>query len=182
MLLTRLLSLSVPSLASNLQEWVGIHSRETPKSMSSIANIVAFDGAATPVSHTLLPVSVVKEKGKITASWREAASGVPVYAQVRCSMTMEQLASKVYRLVCRVEVPVQEVVTGSNSAGYSAQPKVAYINTVETTGMFSERSDVTGRRLVRQLALNIGGSVSTSVAAATTGPVPELFDLLTAPT
>ncbi len=150
--------------------------------MSNIANIVAFDGAATPVSHTLVPVSVTREKGKITAIWREAATGVPVYAQVRCTMTLEQLASKVYKLVSRVEVPVQEVVTGSNSAGYSAAPKVAYINTVETTGLFHERSDVAGRRLVRQLAINIDGNISTSVAAATAGPVPELFDLLTAPT
>jgi hypothetical protein len=153
-----------------------------PKSMSSIANIVAYDGAATPVLHTLIPVSVVKDKGKITASWREAATGVPVYAQVRCTMTLEQLSSKVYKLVNRVEVPVQEVVTGSNSAGYSAAPKVAYINTVETTGLFSERSDVAGRRLARQLAVNIDGSIITSVAPVTTGPVPELFDLLTAPT
>lgn len=150
--------------------------------MGNIANIVAFDGAATPVSHTLVPVSVSREKGKITALWREAASGVPVYAQVRCTMTLEQLESKVYKLVSRVEVPVQEVVTGSNSSGYSAAPKVAYINTVETTGLFSERSDVAGRRLVRQLAINIDGSIATSVTPVTTGPVPELFDLLTAPT
>jgi len=150
--------------------------------MSNISQIVAYDGAATPVLHTLLPVSVTKEKGKITAFWREAASGVPVYAQVRCTMTLEQLASKTYKLVNRVEVPVQEVVTGSNSSGYSAQPKVAYTNTVETIGYFSERSDVVGRRLVRQLAVNIDGSIATSVTPVTTGPVPELFDLLTAPT
>lgn len=147
-----------------------------------MSNIVAFDGAATPVSHTLVPQSLVKEKGKITASWREALASVPVYAQVRVTMTMEQLSSKVYKLISRVEVPVQEVVTGANSAGYSAAPKVAYINTVETTGLFHERSDVAGRRLVRQLAVNIDGNISTSVAPVTTGPVPELFDLLTAPT
>jgi hypothetical protein len=150
--------------------------------MSAIANIVAFDGAPTPASHTLLPVSVTKEKGKVVASWREAAAGVPTIAQVRATMTLEQLQSKIYKLTCRVEVPVQEVVTGSNSAGYSAAPKVAYINTVETTGLFHERSDVAGRRLARQLAINIDGSVSTSVTPVITGPVPELFDLLTAPT
>ncbi len=150
--------------------------------MSSIANIVAFDGAATPVSHTLVPVSVTRAGNKVTAVWREAASGVPVYAQVRCQMTLEQLQSRVYKVTCRVEVPVQEVVTGSNSSGYSAAPKVAYVNTVETTGLFHERSDVAGRRLVRQLAVNIDGNISTSVTPVTTGPLPELFDLLTAPT
>jgi len=150
--------------------------------MSAIANIVAFDGAATPVSHTLVPVSVSREKGKVTAYWREALAAVPVYAQVRCTMTLELLPSRVYKLTNRVEVPVQEVVTGSNSAGYSAAPKVAYTNTVETTGLFHERSDVAGRRLARQLAINIDGSISTTVTPVTTGPVPELFDLLTAPT
>lgn len=150
--------------------------------MSAISNIVAFDGAATPVSHTLVPVSVTREKSKVTANWRESATGVPTNAQVRCTMTLEQLSSKVYRAVSRVEVPVQEVVTGSNSAGYSAAPKVAYVNTVEMTGLFAERSDVAGRRLVRQLAVNIAGNISTSVAPVTTGPLPELFDLLVSPT
>jgi hypothetical protein len=149
--------------------------------MSAIGNIVAFDGAATPVSHTLIPVSVTRVKDKVSALWREAATGVPVYAQVRVTMTLERLKSGVYRVVNRVEVPIQEVVTGANSSGYSAAPKVAYTNTVETTGLFHERSDVTGRRLVRQLALNIDGSISTSVTPVTTGPLPELFDLLTAP-
>lgn len=150
--------------------------------MSNISPIVAFDGAATPVSHTLNPVSVTKEKGKITAFWREAAANVPTNASVRCVMTLEQLQSKVYRVSSRVEVPVQEVVTGSNSSGYSAAPKVAYVDTVETIGLFSERSLTSGRRLVRQLAVNIDGGVTTSVTPVATGPVAELFDLLIAPT
>ena len=150
--------------------------------MSAIANIVAYDGAATPVVHTLIPVSVTREKNKVTALWREALAGVPVYAQVRTSMTLERLKSGVYRCETRVEVPIQEVVTGSNSSGYSAAPKVAYTNTVVTTVLFHERSDVAGRRLVRQLAVNIDGSIATSVTPVTTGPLPELFDLLTAPT
>lgn len=150
--------------------------------MSAISNIVVFDGAATPVSHTLVPVSVSREKNKVTATWREAATGVPTIAQVGCVMTLELTKTGVYRLESRVTVPVQEVVTGSNSAGYSAAPKVAYVNTVVTTGLFHERSDVAGRRLVRQMAVNIDGNISTTVTPSTTGPLPELFDLLIAPT
>jgi hypothetical protein len=150
--------------------------------MASIANIVAFDGASTPVSHTLLPVSVSREKDKVTANWREALTGVPVYAQVRVTMTLERQKSGVYRLSSRTVVPVQEVVTGSNSAGYSAAPKVAYENTIDLVGFFHERSDVAGRRLVRQLAINIAGGISTSVTPVTTGPVADLFDILNAPT
>jgi len=150
--------------------------------MSAIANIVVFDGASTPVSHTLLPVDITRSNGVVTANWRENISAVPVYAQVRCTMKIEQTKSGVYRVESRTVVPVMETISGQNAAGYTAAPKVAYENTVITTGLFHERSDANGRRLVRQMAVNIDGSVATSVTPVQTGPVPELFDLLVAPT
>lgn len=149
--------------------------------MSQIANLVAFDGAATPVSHTFLPVSVVREKDEVIADWREAIASVPVYAQPRVTMKLKRMGSGVYRVSSRVSVPVMETVGSQNAAGYTAAPKVAYENTVETTGYFHERSDLTGRRLVRQLAINIDNGVSTSVAPVTTGPIADLFDLLSPP-
>lgn len=150
--------------------------------MSAIANITVFDGAATPVSHTLVAVSVTREKGKVTALWREQLASLPAYAQVAASMSIERLKSGVYKTVTRVEVPVMESVSGQNAAGYTAAPKVAYVNTVETTGYFHERSDVAGRRLARQIAVNLANNVTTTVAAASTGPMPELIDQLVAPT
>lgn len=150
--------------------------------MSAIANIAVYDGAATPVLHTLLAVSVTREAGKVTAFYRENSAGVPVNAQVTCTLSISQSKSGVYKVENRTVVPVMESVSGQNSAGYTAAPKVAYENTVITTGFFHERSDATGRRLVRQLALNIDGSIGTSVAPVLTGPIPELFDLLVAPT
>lgn len=150
--------------------------------MASIANIVVYDGAATPVLHTLLPVSVTRDKGKVVAFYRENAAGVPTIAQVNCTLTIQQNGSGVYRVENRTVVPVMEAVSGQNSAGYTAAPKIAYENTVVTTGFFHERSDSVGRRLVRQMAINIDGNISTSVAAATSGPLPDLFDLLVAPT
>jgi hypothetical protein len=149
--------------------------------MSAIANIVAFDGAASPVSHTFLPVSVVREKEEVIAEWREALSAVPVYAQPRVTMRMKKMGSGVYRVSSRVSVPVMETVGAQNAAGYTAAPKVAYENTQESIGYFHERSDITGRRLVRQLANNIMNGVATSVAPVTTGPIADLFDLLSAP-
>jgi hypothetical protein len=53
--------------------------------------------------------------------------------------------------------------------------------TVETVGLFHERSTITDRRLARQLAINISNGVATSVTPNTTAAVAELFDLLTAP-
>lgn len=150
--------------------------------MSQIANIIVFDGAATPVSHTLVAVSVTRDKGKIVAEWREALASVPANAQIRTTLTLEKLRSGVFRTEQRVVVPVMETVSGQNAAGYTAAPKVAYENTVVTTGFFHERSDVAGRRLVRQLATNLQNNVSTSVAAATAGFTPELIDQLVAPT
>lgn len=150
--------------------------------MSAISDITVFDGAATPVSHTLKAISVTREKGIVKADWRENLTGVPVYAQVRASMSIERLKSGVYRVDCRVVVPVMETVNGQNAAGYTAAPKVAFENTVVTTAYFHERSDAVSRRLARQVSVNILGNITTSVAAATTGPLPDLFDTLVAPT
>jgi len=150
--------------------------------MSAIAAITVYDGAATPVAHVLQPVSVTRDKGKVSALWREQLTSVPLYAQVSMVANIERLKSGVWKTEVRVEVPVMETVSGQNSAGYTAAPKVAYVNTVITTGFFHERSDLAGRRLARQLAVNVGNSVSTSVAAVGYGPLPELFDSLIAPT
>jgi len=150
--------------------------------MSQIANITVFDGAATPVSHTLVAVSVTREKGKVTALWRESLSSLPVYAQIYVTMSIETLKSGVYKVEQRTVVPVMEAILNQNAAGYTAAPKVAYENTVITTGYFHQRSDIAGRRLVRQMAVNIDGNISTSVAPVATGPLPELFDQLIAPT
>jgi hypothetical protein len=150
--------------------------------MSQIANIAVYDGAATPVLHTLIPVSVTRESGKVTAEYRENAASVPTIAQVTCTLSLSVSKNGVYKVENRTVVPVMETVSGQNAGGYTAAPKIAYSNTVVTTGFFHERSDSAGRRLVRQLALNIDGNVGTSVAPVTTGPIPELFDLLVAPT
>lgn len=146
--------------------------------MSALTDIIAFDGATTPVSHTLKAISVTREKGLIVAEWRESKAGIPVYAQVRATAKMQRNASGIWRCELRSVVPVMESISGQNAAGYTAAPKVAYENTLVVTGYFHERSDEVGRRLARQLALNIMGNVATSVVPVSTGPLPELFDQL----
>jgi len=146
--------------------------------MSAQANIVAFDGAATPITHTLLPINSAADPkdGSLVANWREGLTTVPVYAQISCSMRQQQLKSGIYRSSITVSVPVMESVSGQNAAGYTAAPKVAYVNTVVITSYNDQRATIAERRLARQLAINIAGSVSTSVAPVTTGPAPELVD------
>lgn len=150
--------------------------------MASTADITVYDGAATPIAHVLKAISVTRDKGQVTAEYRENLSNVPVYAQVRATLTMTKLKSGVYKVDQRVVVPVMETVSGQNSSGYTAAPKVAFENTVLLTGFFHERSDAAGRRLARQLALNLAANIATSVAPASTGFLPDLFDNLVAPT
>jgi len=150
--------------------------------MSAIANLIAYDGAATPTSHTLTPVSVTREKNRIVAEYREQLAGVPLDGQVRVAISLDKLKSGVLKTETRVVVPVMEAVTNQNAAGYTAQPKVAYENTVVMTGFFHPRSDLAGRRLVRFLAANILNGQPSSGSPLTTGPVPELMDQMIAPT
>ncbi len=147
--------------------------------MGQQANITVFDGAGTPVTHTLVGEGVERlSDGTLKATWKESLSGVPDYAQIRAIMTKRKLPSGVFRVSTRVEVPVMEAVNGQNSSGYTAPPKVAYVDTTEAVGYYHERSVVTGRRLSRQIMINLMGNISTSVTPATAGPAPELFDQL----
>jgi hypothetical protein len=147
--------------------------------MSAQANITVFDGAASPVSHTLVGEGIERlEDGTLVARWKESLAGVPDYAQIRATMTKRKLKSGVFRVTTRVEVPVMESISGQNSAGYTAPPKVAYTDTSEAVGFYHERSIVTSRRLSRQLMVNLMGNISTTVTPQTAGPACELFDQL----
>lgn len=151
--------------------------------MSNIANIVVFDGAATPVSHTLLPVSVKSgPDGTIVANWREGLAGVPKEAQIQASCTLRTLKSGIQQVVWRVDTPVMEAVAGQNSSGYTAAPKVAYVDSDVWIKYVHPRSTTTGRRLNKQMLCNIANNVTTSVAAATAGAFDEAVCSLFMPT
>lgn len=150
--------------------------------MSAIANITVFDGQATPVSHTFVAESVSRDKNTVTATYKEAVLGVPDYAQGRITVKRTNLGSGVKRTSVRVEMPVMESVSGVNAAGYTAAPKVAYVDTMEAVGLFHERSLIAGRRSVRQLITNLLGNISTQIFPTAAGPVPEALDQLIMPT
>jgi hypothetical protein len=150
--------------------------------MAQIADITVYDGASTPVSHTLKAVSVSSEKGVKIVEWREKLASLPDEAQVSCILRQTRLASGVVKQEYTVEFPVMESISGQNSAGYTASPKVAYIDRMVVTNFAHPRSTVTGRRTCRQLAVNLANNVTSSVAAATSGPIPDAFDSLLLPT
>lgn len=146
--------------------------------MSAQANITCFDGAAAPVSHSLVSIGVAAVKKEVVAHWREMVSTIPAYAQITLDVGVQRLASGVFRVAATFKVPVMESVSGQNAAGYTAAPKVAYTNTISVVCFFHERSTVAERRLARQLAINVLGNVSTSVVPVSTGPLPEAIDQL----
>lgn len=150
--------------------------------MSQIANITVYDGAATPVAHTLSAISVTRENGVTQSDWRELNASIPEEAQVSAILTERKLRSGVVQRDLRVNVPVMESISGQNAAGYTAAPKVAYVDTFVITNYAHPRSTITSRRLARMLAVNMANNVTTSVAAATSGPASEAFDSGVMPT
>lgn len=144
--------------------------------MSAQANITVFDGAAAPVTHTFTPAGVAKDAAEgMVAEWREILAAVPTYAQARIRTSQKQQKNGVWRVAITVQVPVMESISGQNAAGYTAAPKVAYVNSASAVGYFHERATTAERRLVKQILANLLNNVSTSVTAATTGPADELI-------
>jgi hypothetical protein len=150
--------------------------------MSAIANITVFDGASTPVSHTLVPVSVTRESGTVIGYWREQLASLPTEAQVWVTSKLQTLKGGVVRAEVTCGVPVMETVTNQNAAGYSAAPKLAFTDKNVWTSFQHPRSTITSRRLARMMLTNMSNNVSTSVAAATTGYFSELIDAQVSPT
>lgn len=150
--------------------------------MSAIANLIAYDGATTPVSHTFNPLSVTREGNAVLASWRETGLNAPIIAQPRVSLKLERSKNGIYRSELKVVVPVMESILNQNAAGYTASPKVAYENTMYAVGLFNERATPTDRRIVRMLLTNMMNNTLATVPAALVGPAPEMFDLTVTPT
>lgn len=150
--------------------------------MSAITDITVFDGAATPVSHTLKAISVVKENGLYNALWRETVSTLPTEAQVRAELKQRVLKSGVLETRLRVVVPVMESISGQNAAGYTAAPKVAFEDAQEWVSFAHPRSTITSRRLAKQILTNLSNNVSTTVAAAVTGVFDEAISQQILPT
>lgn len=142
--------------------------------MSQQANIVVYDGAATPVLHTLLPVdNKVTSNGDRVACWRENSPSLPDEAQCAVTIIQRKLKSGVRETITRVEVPVMESISGQNASGYTAAPKVAYTDTTEIIQKSHPRSTGASRQIGLQMARNILNNVSTSVPAVTAGVAKE---------
>lgn len=147
--------------------------------MTAQANIVAFDGAATPVTHTFVPDGTAVVDGSIEARWKELSASIPDKAKIRIrTNSRKNVKTGMYRNVVTYEVPVMESISGQNAAGYTAMPAIAYVNVAQLVLLSSDRSSDAERRLLRQLVINTLGNVPTSVAPVSTGFMPEFVDQL----
>lgn len=151
--------------------------------MAQQANIVVFDGATAPVSHTLVPLdNKVLKDGTRLAIWRESLASLPSEAQVRVELRQRQLPSGTVETRLRVIVPVMESVSGVNSSGYTAAPKVAYEDSNEWVSYANKRSTPISRQLSAQILRNIANNVSVTTPAITAGVMAEAVQLGFLPT
>jgi hypothetical protein len=127
--------------------------------MATQANFLVFDDQATPVEHTLIPVS------DNPCVWRGTNSALPMEGQIRVTFQLEQLKNGDFRASKKTEVPVLETIgTAGNANGYVAPPKVAHVTTHIETMFFSKRSTAADRANALKIALGI-----TLGASSTTG-------------
>lgn len=143
--------------------------------MSAQANLVAFDGAASPVSHTLVALGTSRESNSTMAEWAERLPTVPLNAQVGAIARRRMLKSGQEQASISVKVPFMETISGANASGYTAASKVAHEITYVITEYVDPRATETERKIAKQLAVNIFGGVTTTVTPVTTGPAAELF-------
>jgi len=120
--------------------------------MAAFGNVTIYDALATPVLHTLSPMSNNGE----TCIWREsAASSVLAAIVLQMSRIKVKSNSGLERFRLKLIVPALEVVTGSNSSGYTAAPRLAYTlqavtdYTIPSRASTQQRTDI--MKYVRQV-------------------------------
>lgn len=146
--------------------------------MANQANLVAKDAQGVPVSHTLEPMGVRPHKTQMIASWSELLTTVPEEGQVKAVMTKELLPSGITKVTMETHVPVMEIPEGGSSSGYTAPPKVAYIDKIVTVGYKHPRSTAASMRNARQIhgALFLGYINAETTGMNTATPPAQLFD------
>lgn len=137
-----------------------------------MGNITVYDGSSTPASVSLIPIETGKAPdGSHVSKWRDTATGVPVEAQIRVTISKIKMKNGVTRVSTRSEIPKTDAVTGA----------VVYVDTFDTVSYSHPLSTSEGHRRVRMIGVNLANNVGTSTAAAISGPVPTAHDELISP-
>lgn len=140
--------------------------------MANQANIIVFDGATPPVSHTLIPIdNKVLKDGTRYVLWREYNASLPTEACTYVEQRQRTLPNGIVETRTRCVTPVMESISGQNAAGYTAAPKLAYYESDEHVKFSHSRSTGAIRLLNLQLLRNLLSNVSTTVTPVSTGIV-----------
>lgn len=150
--------------------------------MAQLADIAVYDGASPPILHTLIAEGISRVGPVLSVTWREKLATVPDEAQVYAILKLEMLKSGVKVVSFEVGVPVMESVSGVNASGYTAAPKVAFVDRDVHVKYMHPRSTVLSRQICTQLARNLLNNVSTSVPAVTAGPLADALHKFLSPT
>lgn len=119
--------------------------------MAQIANIAIADGAPTPVTHTFFPLA-----SRPDALYRESLSALPLVGQGVVSLVNRSPANaQLQRVRVKLELPALETATGNNAEGYTAAPKVAYVNSVVVDMILPARGTVQQRKDLRVMLSNL---------------------------
>jgi hypothetical protein len=149
--------------------------------MAQLADITAYDGESTPVAHAFVADHVEYTGNDLLALWSEKTVGVPEYAQGTLQLSKKKVASGMVRVGLRVNLPVMESVSGANLSGYTAAPKVAYVDSSEQVQWIHARSLAQGRQNSRQILRNIAGSNSSTATPVSSGMAYDAFVRLVFP-
>lgn len=125
--------------------------------MAAVANIVLADALATPVNHTFIPLGPDSNG----VWWFEDQSGSSALGNNRLSISLVRSSAPVNGLVSRSDrvnrvkialyCPTLETL-GTNDAGVTPPPTVAYVNRANIEFSLAERNTLQNRKDLRKFA------------------------------
>lgn len=125
--------------------------------MGAVANIALYDAAGSPVLHTFIPIDYDAKSG---AWWFEDQTGTNAIGFNRISLQLSKplppapgtsSKDRVIRVKLTIHTPSLETL-GTNDAGITPAPTVAYIPRVIIEFVVPERASLQQRKDIRKYA------------------------------
>lgn len=123
--------------------------------MTDIANIAIQDGKGTPLTHTFAPV-----RSGLDSAWRTSDAALPLIGQETISVKFKKTGSGVNIVSVGLDLPALETATGANASGFTAAPKVAYVNRVKVEFLLPDRGTAAQRTDLRVLIRDLLGEAA----------------------
>jgi hypothetical protein len=129
--------------------------------MPAAANIVINDGAGSPVAHTFSPLGkdpkgVYRFEQTVPTPTNVASAKRLGVSQVRSFGTKGALTSQ-SKVIWTIDYPTMETL-GTNDAGITPAPTVAYVNSKREEYTLPERGSTQERKDVRTFGINLGAN------------------------